>query len=80
MALGIFTHLCLVLLLPLAGSSEISLSINKKKLERSPGKGRYNLSDGLTALAQLYVLYSQRGSRWGDGFYGYRLKFWPISG
>ena len=21
-----------------------------------------------------------RGSQWGDGFYGYRLKFWPISG
>ena len=20
------------------------------------------------------------GSQWDDGFYGYRLKFWPISG
>ena len=23
---------------------------------------------------------SKRGSQWGDGFYGYRLKFWPIFG
>ena len=43
--------------------SEILLSINEKKLERSPEKGRtsYNLVDGLdgvTALAQLYALYS----------------------
>ena len=39
--------------------SEMFLSINeKKKLERSPGKGRtqYNLTNGRTALAQLYVL------------------------
>ena len=43
--------------------SEILLSVNEKKLERSPEKGRtsYNLVDGLdgvTALAQLYALYS----------------------
>ena len=40
--------------------SEILLSINEIKLERSPGKGRtqYNLVDGVTALAQLYALHS----------------------
>ena len=34
--------------------SKISLSINEKRLERSPGKGRTynNLADGVTALAQ----------------------------
>ena len=39
---------------------EISPSINEKKLEESPGKGRTysNLADGVTALAQLYALYS----------------------
>ena len=38
--------------------SEISLSIDEKKLKRGPGKGRtqYNLADGVTALAQLSML------------------------
>ena len=57
----------LSLLEPFSGSSvttcqlacsEISLSIDEKKLKRGPGKGRtkYNLADGVTALAQLSML------------------------
>ena len=58
MALSIFTNLCLILLLLLAGSlvpGEISLSINERKLGSSPGNGQtwYNLADGVTGLAQL---------------------------
>ena len=34
--------------------------LTKKKLERRPGKGRHFLADGITALAQLYALYSDR--------------------
>ena len=39
---------------------EISLSIDQKMLERSLGKGQtyHNLADDVTALAQLYALYS----------------------
>ena len=49
--------------------SELSLSINVKKLKRSPGNCRtkYKLADGVTALAQLRVLYSDRArsfNRW----------------
>ena len=42
--------------------SEISLSITEKQLERSPANGRTqsNLADSVTALAQLYALYSDR--------------------
>ena len=42
--------------------SKISPSINDNKQERSPGDGRtwYNLADGVTAIAQLYALYSER--------------------
>ena len=43
--------------------SEISLSFNEKKRERSPGNGLTwsNLADGVTTLALLfYVLYSNR--------------------
>ena len=38
--------------------SEISLSIDEKKLKRGPRKGRtkYNLADGVTTLAQLSML------------------------
>ena len=41
---------------------EISLSINERKLKNSPGKRAdiANLADGVTALAQLYALYSHR--------------------
>ena len=58
-ALSMFANLCLVLLLTF---SELSLSINVKKLKRSPGNCRtkYKLADGVTALAQLRVLYSDR--------------------
>ena len=31
-------------------------------------------------VEQNCVLKLSGGSQWGDGFYGYRLKFWPISG
>ena len=54
---GSFVATCLL------GCSDISLlSINEKKQERSLGNGRtyYNLADGVTVLAQLYVLYSDR--------------------
>ena len=55
MALGMFTKLCLALLLLPSGSlvPKISLSMNEKKLERSLENGwtEYNLEDGMTALA-----------------------------
>ena len=43
--------------------SEISLSIKEKILEKSLRKGqtKYNLADGVTALAQLYALYTLLG-------------------
>ena len=57
-----FTNLCLVLLLLFADSPvpKFLFQLKKKKLEQSPGKGRtkYNLADGVTALTQLYALYS----------------------
>ena len=58
-ALSMFANLCLVLLLTF---SELSLSINVKKLKRSPGNCRtkYKLADGVTVLAQLRVLHSGR--------------------
>ena len=54
--------------------SEIFLSTKEKKLERSPGKGRtwYNLAYGVTALAQLYALYSDRAhsfNQWQRALY-----------
>ena len=56
-----FSNLCFVLLLRLVGSL-VPISINEKKLKRSPGKGRtwYNLEDGVTALARLYALFTDR--------------------
>ena len=58
-ALGMFTNLFLVLLLLLAGSlaPKFHFKLAKKKVERSPKKGRtyYNLADNVTALAQLYA-------------------------
>ena len=41
---------------------EITILSNEEKLERGPGKGwtLYNLADGVTALAQLFGLYSDR--------------------
>ena len=57
-----FANLCLVLLLLFADSPvpKFHFQLKKKKLEKSPGKGRtkYNLADGVTALTQLYALYS----------------------
>ena len=42
--------------------SDISISINEKKVERSPGKSQtwHNLAGGVTALAQLFALYSDK--------------------
>ena len=63
-ALGMFTNLCLVLLLLFADSLLTKLHFQlMKKARKKPGKGRtkYNLADGVTALAlSLYVLYSDR--------------------
>ena len=63
-ALSMFTNPCLVLLLLLAGLlvPKFFFQLTKKKLERSPGKGRtqHNLTDDVTALAQFYALYSDR--------------------
>ena len=56
-----FSNLSLVLLLLLAGSLGSKFQSTKKRLKRSPGKGRTdNLADGVTALAHLYALYSDR--------------------
>ena len=52
---GMFKNLCLVLLLLFADSPvpKFHFQLKKKKLEKSPRKGRteYNLGDGVTALA-----------------------------
>ena len=71
-----FTNLCLVLLLLLAGSLQFrNFTFNyRQKLKRSPGKGQtqYNLADGVTALAQLYALYSHRArsfNQWQRALY-----------
>ena len=62
---GIFTNLCLVLLSLFAGSLVPKLLFNfknEKRLERSPENGRtmYELADGVTALVQFRVLYSDK--------------------
>ena len=57
-----FTNLCLILLLLLAGSLQFRNSNYRKKAEKKSRK-RSNivqLADGVTALAQLYALYSHR--------------------
>ena len=52
-----FTNLCLVLLLLIAGSlvSKFYFQLTKKAREKARKR-----SDGVAALAQLYVLYSDR--------------------
>ena len=58
--------------------SKISLSIIKKKLERSFGKGwTYvtNLADGVTALAQLYALHSHRARSFNQWQYALYPNF-----
>ena len=55
-----FTNLCLILLLLLAGSLQFRNSNYRKKAEKKSRK-RSNivqLADGVTALAQFYALYS----------------------
>ena len=70
-----FSNLSLVLLLLLAGSlgSKFQFQSTKKRLKRSPGKGRTdNLADGVTALAHLYALYSDRAhsfNQWQRALY-----------
>ena len=34
----------------------------------------------LSEMVQFMKASSIRGSQWGGGFYGYRLKFWPFYG
>ena len=59
-----FTNLCLVLLLLLAGSlvPKFQFQITKKEAREKSGikLGQYNLADGVTTLAQLYALYSHK--------------------
>ena len=59
---GMFTYLYLVPLLPFADSlvPKFHFQFKEKKIEKSPGKGWTwcNLADGMTALANLYALYS----------------------
>ena len=68
-----FSNLSLVLLLLLAGSLGSKFQSTKKRLKRSPGKGRTdNLADGVTALAHLYALYSDRAhsfNQWQRALY-----------
>ena len=55
-----FTNLCLVPLLLLAGSlvPKFHFQLMKKAREKSrKGRTQYNLADGVTALGQLYALY-----------------------
>ena len=60
---GMFTNCCLVCLLLFSNLPVPKFHFQlqkKKKLEKSPGKGWtwYNLAGGMTALANLYALYS----------------------
>ena len=59
-----FTNLYLVLLLPLAGSLQFrNFTFNCQKKAEKKSRKRSNivqLADGVTALAQLYALYSHR--------------------
>ena len=70
-----FSNLSLVLLLLLSGSlgSKFQFQSTKKRLKRSLGKGRTdNLADGVTALAHLYALYSDRAhsfNQWQRALY-----------
>ena len=61
-----FTNLCLILLLLLAGSLQFRNSNYRKKAEKKSRK-RSNivqLADGVTAVAQLYALYSHITAAW----------------
>ena len=71
-----FTHLCLVLLLLFTDSPvpKFHFQWKKKKLEKSPRKGRtwFNLAYGITALVKLHVLYSHRApsfNQWRRALY-----------
>ena len=59
-----FTNLCLILLLPLAGSLQfLNFTFNYRKKAKKKSRKRSNivqLADGVTAYAQLYALYSHR--------------------
>ena len=59
-----FTNLCLILLLLLAGSLQFrNFTFNYRKKAKKKSRKRSNivqLADGVTALAQFYALYSHR--------------------
>ena len=59
-----FTNLCLILLLLLAGSLQFrNLTFNYRKIAKKKSWKSSNtvqLADGVTAVAQLYALYSHR--------------------
>ena len=61
---GMFTYLCSILLLLLAGSLQFrNFTFNYRKKAKKKSRKRSNivqLADGVTAVAQLYALYSHR--------------------
>ena len=63
-ALCMFTNLFLVVLMLFADLPipKFHFQLQKKRLGKSSGKGQtsYNLEDGVTALDQLFALYSHR--------------------
>ena len=64
MAHGMFTNLCLILLLLFAGSLQFrNFTFNYREKAKKKSRKRSNivqLADGVTALAQFYALYSHR--------------------
>ena len=59
-----FTNLCLILLLLLAGSLQFrNFTVNYRKKAKKKSRKKSNivqLADGVTAVAQFYALYSHR--------------------
>ena len=59
-----FTNLCLIVLLLLAGSLQFrNFTFNYREKAKKKSRKRSNivqLADGVTAVAQLYALYSHR--------------------
>ena len=66
-----FTNLCLILLLLLAGSLQFrNFTFNYRKKAKKKSRKRSNivqLADGVTALAQLFALYSHRARSFNQG-------------
>ena len=63
MAPGMFTNLCLILLLLLAGSLQFrNFTFNYRKKAKKKSRKRSNivqLVDGVTAVAQLFALFNK---------------------